>query len=184
MPDFRLRRTLLGLTAMLVAALPALLVPHSAAAASCRGADVAAGELSAASAEAAVACEINRHRREHGLAVLDRAGALARAGGRHAADMVRRAYFSHVSPGGRSMAERLLAAGYARGSWAAGEVLAWGTGGRSSPAAVVAAWMRSPGHRRVLLDPRYREAGVGVAHGNPSGGAAGGTYAAELGVPL
>ena len=128
-----------------------------------------AAAQSEARAEAAVTCEINRQRRLRGLPALHRRGALARAGDRHATDMVRRGYFSHVSPGGQTMAARLRAAGYAHGRWAAGEVLAWGTRGRSTPAAVVAAWMRSAGHRAVLLDSRYRDVGVGIARGNPTG---------------
>ena len=178
MPESRHRRTLISITALLVAC---SLIPSPAVAAECRSAHVAAAAQSEASAEAAVACEINQARRSHGLATLERHDELARAGGRHAADMVRRSYFSHVSPGGQTFAERLRAAGYADGRWAAGEVLAWGTRGRSTPGAIVAAWMRSPGHRQVLLNPRYRDVGIGFARGNPAGGAVGATYAAELG---
>ena len=51
---------------------------------------------------------------------------LGEAARRHAADMVRRGYFSHVSPGGRDMGDRLRRAGYGNGdSWRAGENLAW-----------------------------------------------------------
>jgi uncharacterized protein YkwD len=180
MPASRQRRTLLA--ALVVAALHATLVPNPTLAAACRGAHVAAAAQSEAGAEAAVACEINRERRSRGLATLDRHDELARAGERHAADMVRRSYFSHVSPGGQTLAERLRAAGYADGRWAAGEVLAWGTRARSTPGAIVDAWMGSPGHRQVLLNPRYRDLGIGFARGNPVTGDAGATYAAELGV--
>jgi uncharacterized protein YkwD len=183
MPDSRHLRTLISIITLLGVPFLALSLPNHAAAADCRDGDVAAGAQSADSAEAAVVCEINQQRRRHGLDGLDRHRALARAGGRHAADMVRRSYFSHVSPGGQTFAERLRAAGYAANrGWAAGEVLAWGTGGRSTPEAIVAAWMRSSGHRRVLLGSRYREVGVGLARGNPVSGADGATYAAALGV--
>jgi uncharacterized protein YkwD len=61
-------------------------------------------------------------------------------------------------------------------------VLAWGTRGRSTPAAAVEAWMESDRHRRVLLRRRYRDVGVGVALGTPvRTGPAGATYAAALG---
>lgn len=96
--------------------------------------------------------------------------------------MVSRHYFAHTSPAGRTFVDRLRAAGYlwpAR-SWSAGEVLAWGAGELSTPAATVGAWMRSPVHRRVLLRRRYREIGVGIAAGTPPGDR-GATYAAELG---
>ena len=166
----------------MVAAL-VLIQASAAAAASCPDAGLAAGAQAGADTEEAVACVINQERRSRGLAVLHADRALGRAGRRHADDMVRREYFSHVSPGGQTLARRLRAAGYAAGrSWAAGEVLAWGTGARSTPVAVVASWMRSPGHRHVLLNPRYREIGAGVASGSPVSGPAGATYAVELGV--
>src|SRR3954468_9359342 len=47
-------------------------------------------------------------------------------------------------------------------SWA-GENIAAGTG--LTPAGVVRAWLRSPAHRRVLLKPRARRAGVGTLVG-------------------
>ncbi len=31
------------------------------------------------------------------------------------------------------------------------------------------AWLASPGHRRVLLERRYADVGVGIAAGAPSG---------------
>ena len=44
--------------------------------------------------------------------------------------------------------------------------------------------MASPPHRAALLDPRFREIGVGVALGAPRGGitAPAATYVGELGV--
>jgi uncharacterized protein YkwD len=185
MPATRLHRSLAGTGAAVAAAMIALVESSAVAAASssCPGAELVAGAQPGADAEAAVACVVNQERRSRGLPVLDGDRALVRAGRRHAADMVRREYFSHVSPAGQTLAARLRAAGYiAGGSWAAGEVLAWGTGERSTPAAVVAAWMRSPGHRRVLLGSRYRDIGVGSVRGTPTGAAGGATYAAALGV--
>jgi uncharacterized protein YkwD len=185
MPATRLRRSLARTCAAIVAALISLVGATAvvAAAPTCPGAQLVAGAQAGTDAEEAVACVINEERRSRSLPALDADRALARAGQRHAADMVRREYFSHVGPDGQTLAARLRAAGYAAGrSWAAGEVLAWGTRARSTPAAVVASWMRSPGHRHVLLNPRYREIGVGTAAGNPVSGSAGATYAAELGV--
>ena len=99
--------------------------------------------------------------------------------------MVRRGFFSHVTPTGRSVSERVEATGYLRdaASWALGETLAWGTGSCSTPTATVTAWMESPPHRRILLGRRYREIGVGVELGTPlaPSPASAATYAAELG---
>ena len=48
---------------------------------------------------------------------------------------------------------------------------------------MVAAWMRSPSHRRNMLSARFRQLGVGIAIGTPAQGAeAGATYATEFGV--
>ena len=49
-----------------------------------------------------------------------------------------------------------------------------------SAESIVAAWMASPPHRRVLLGRSYRDIGVGAATGDPFGGG-GITFAAELG---
>lgn len=132
--------------------------------------------------EAAVVCAVNAERAARSRPPLAVHPELAAAARRHARDMVSRHYFAHTSPSGRTLADRLRAAGYltpAR-SWAVGEVLAWGTGRLATPAETVAAWMRSPRHRRVLLRRRYRDIGVGIAPATPfaPGGA---TYAAELG---
>jgi len=44
------------------------------------------------------------------------------------------------------------------------------------------AWMNSPGHRDNILNPSYREVGVGIAVGNPArSDGAGATYATAFG---
>ncbi len=82
-----------------------------------------------------------------------------------------------------TFSDRLRAAGYFGGSrsWRVGEALRWSWGRRASAVATVAAWMRSTPHRQVLLEPRYREVGVGVVDGDPFAGG-GTTCSAELGV--
>jgi uncharacterized protein YkwD len=55
--------------------------------------------------------------------------------------------------------------------WRVGEVLAWAGEPIDTPADIVAAWLASPGHRRVLLDRRYRDIGIGVVAGVPVAGA-------------
>lgn len=65
-----------------------------------------------------------------------------------------------------------------------GETLAWGSGPRGAPRAIVAAWLRSPPHRAVLLSRRYREIGLAAVPGSPRGRSnAAATYAADLGGP-
>jgi hypothetical protein len=78
------------------------------------------------------------------------------------------------------------ASGYLRDVawWGLGETLSWGAGLCSTPASIVAGWLDSPSHRRVMLSRRYVEVGVGVELGVPfaPAPASGATYAAELGV--
>jgi Cysteine-rich secretory protein family len=83
--------------------------------------------------------------------------------------MVSRHYFAHVRRGDGGPAERARRAGYLNGAdrWLVGETLAWGWGHGGSANRIVQSWMRSPGHRRVLLRPDYRELGVGVVWGGP-----------------
>jgi uncharacterized protein YkwD len=127
-------------------------------------------------------CVINRQRRKHGLAPLANQRQLRKAGGRFARDMVARRFFSHVSPEGRTMEDRLRTVGYvAGGTFSIGEAIGTGSGTSASPRSTVRAWMNSPPHRALLLDPRFREVGVGVVPGSPFGGAQAATYVAEFG---
>ena len=77
-------------------------------------------------------------------------------------------YFSHDSLDGRSAGDRITAAGYRWRAYA--ENIA---AGYPTPAAVVAGWIESPGHCQNLMNPTYRELGVGFA---PSVGASFGSY--------
>ena len=156
-------------------------VPAPAATAACAGAGDVPAQGAGEQAAAATVCVLNEERAGRGLPRLRSQGQLEQAAETHARDMVRRRYFSHTTPEGTVFSTRLRA--YTRGfRWAVGETLAWGRMSRSTPAAIVRAWLNSPPHRRVVLDERYREIGIGVAHGLPLSGDPGATYAAELGV--
>ena len=163
-----------------VAILFALGPAPAPAATRCAGASAAPSAAAAVARQRAVVCEINRVRRGHGLAPVRRDARLARAAARYAQAMVVGRFFSHTSPGGSTLHDRLRAAGY-RGV-AAGETLAWAEGRLAAPRAIVRSWMRSGPHRRVLLG-RYRHVGVGVALGSPFGRGMSGsaTYAADFG---
>jgi uncharacterized protein YkwD len=132
----------------------------------------------------ALTCLVNRQRHIRGLRRVRTSPRLTAAAERMARDMVARRYFAHVSLTGETVVDRVRRTGYlgdARG-WTLGEVLAWGTGRRSSPAATVRAWMRSREHRAVLLAPMFRDAGMGIAHGLPVAGIRhGATIAGEFG---
>ena len=88
---------------------------------------------------------------------------LARAAEAHARDMVARDRFSHVAAPGRTLADRVGAAGY---RWASlGENIA---GGYPSIDAVVAGWVKSPGHCRNLMTAKFTEVGLACVPGNAS----------------
>ena len=97
--------------------------------------------------------------------------------------MVARGYFSHDSANGASFADRIRNAGYvrARALPSLGEDLAWGSGSLGSPREIVQSWMESPGHRANILSRKFREAGMGVAFGDPGAGEEGVTYALDFG---
>ena len=129
-------------------------------------------------------CLVNAERTERGLRPLRLNHRLAVAARGHARDMVRRDYFSHDSFSGASFVDRIRHNGYLRGrrAWVVGENLAWGAGNRSTPASIVRAWMNSPGHRANILQRRFREVGIGLAMGAPTGSFdTAATYATDFG---
>jgi uncharacterized protein YkwD len=134
----------------------------------------------------AITCLVNVERTTRGLRELKRDGDLAQAARGHSRDMIRRNYFDHTSPGGASVGDRVRDAGYGEpgDGWRVGENLGWGTGQRATPNALVDAWLNSAGHRKNMLNPAFRELGVGVAKGAPNKGneLPGATYTLNLGV--
>jgi len=108
--------------------------------------------------------EHNSFRAEHGLRLLTRHDELDDAARAHAADMLRRNFFSHASPEGYVSEQRvgLLARRFVG---AAGENIAMQEGGAHPPSAADFArlWRDSPGHRENMLRPSYTHVGFGVA---------------------
>jgi uncharacterized protein YkwD len=152
----------------------------------CAGSGTAPSARTLDSAAGVVVCLVNAHRTGHNRRALTVNDDLVGAAGRHSRDMVRRAFFAHITPTGFGLSDRIRRTGYIHGSgrWTVGEDLGWGTGSLSTPAATVAAWIASPAHNRVLLDADFREAGVGTAVGlpvTPTGGLSGATYTLDVG---
>jgi uncharacterized protein YkwD len=96
--------------------------------------------------------------------------------------MVDAGFFSHTDPSGATFDRRFGASGYLAHAvtWLGGENLGWGAGNMGSPEAIMRAWLASPGHRANLLEPTYRDVGIGIATGTPAGGY-GATYATDFG---
>ncbi|MEA2219695.1 MAG: hypothetical protein QOJ35_2321 [Solirubrobacteraceae bacterium] len=133
----------------------------------------------------AVLCLVNAERGQHGLAPVTASPLLGRAAAFHSSDMVRRKYFSHVTPSGQDVRRRVARTGYLRGSRCPvlGETLAWGSDAFASPSELVKGLMLSPMHRRIVLDRRFRDVGVGLALGAPMDGmgAQGSTLSLDFG---
>jgi uncharacterized protein YkwD len=82
----------------------------------------------------------------------------------HARDMARRKYFEHRGRDGSEPRDRVRRSGYQ--SRLTGENIAYGP---ESAEEVVAGWLASPGHCANIMDPRFRDIGVGFATGPKRG---------------
>jgi uncharacterized protein YkwD len=113
--------------------------------------------------EAPTIAAINELRRRHGLRPLRLSTQLAASAAAQSEAMGEGGFFSHASPGGRDFSARIGSfykrSGYA--SWSVGENLLW-AGAAVRPETVLEMWLRSPSHRRNLLDPRWTEIGLGA----------------------
>lgn len=150
------RRALLRTLLTLTTGLAALLVPSAARAANSPVVDLR---------ERAVIDRVNAIRADHGLPALALDERLARAADRHSRRMARAHTLTHRVGGEGRLRSRLR---WAVGDAKVGEVILWGKGAVRS-AEIVRAWMRSPGHRDLLLSSQFAVAGIGIRSG--SGGA-------------
>ena len=115
----------------------------------------------------AIVRRINAVRRSHGLPSVRMSTRLQRLARHHTLDMLRHDSFSHDGDG-TTFAQRIRARVHYR---KVGETLALmprHTGARR----IVTAWLHSPPHRAVLLDPAYHRIGVAGANGNMGHGRA------------
>ena len=91
---------------------------------------------------------VNAERADQGLHPLNADTNLATAARDHSEDMGLQDYFSHTSLDGRTVPDRITAAGYSFNTY--GENIA---AGQPTPERVVDAWMASSGHRANILNP-------------------------------
>jgi uncharacterized protein YkwD len=157
--------------ALATAALPALAAtPAEARGPVCPGAGDVPTAATLERARTATVCLVNLERTHRGLRRLRASAALRRSAQAYAADMAGRDFFAHTSPAGAGLLERVRGRGrYLDGarSFRIGENLAWGAEARATPRSIVAAWMASPGHRANVLNPAFRESGLGLVLGAP-----------------
>jgi uncharacterized protein YkwD len=170
----------------LAVALVAALYPGVASASSCADTHLVPTRSNSERIEAATLCLVNVQRAHHGERALRANADLDRSAAAHSEDMVARNYFDHTSPGGETLLDRIKASTYLppRAGYILGENIALGTMQLATPAAIVASWMKSPGHRANILNGDFRDSGLGVVaraprsygHGQP-----GATYTQQFG---
>jgi uncharacterized protein YkwD len=156
----------------------------------CLDADLTPSAYNVPRVRAATLCLVNRERAGHGESPLSEDPRVTSAAQGHTEDMAFGDYFDHVGRHGDTPLSRLRASGYLsspRAGYEIGENIAWGTLWLGTPRAIVAGWMASPEHRANILDPRYRDTGIGVSAHPPSAmahGQPGGIYTQDFGVIL
>ena len=155
----RILAVLVSATALVAVAAPAALSSPSTR------------SLSVASLEAGVLQQLNAVRADHGLAPLRANTRLTAAATQHSREMASDGYFDHSSHDGTSFSTRIAhwypVAGFR--SWSVGENLLWWSPS-VGPSGAVAAWMHSPGHRANILNPGWRDIGIGVVRSTSAGG--------------
>ncbi len=162
----RLTRTATALAAALAFGLT---VPAAGLAADCEGQNDSPDTMALSDARETTLCLLNEERTSRGLTALREHPELRSTAQTYARLMVSERFFDHVSPGGSTMLDRIKRGDYLRSgrSWIVGENLAWGSGGAQTPAKIVRAWMKSPGHRKNILNGRFRDIGIGITEGAP-----------------
>jgi len=118
-----------------------------------------------------LAALVNQARVDHAFLPLARSPQLDAAAQAHSQDMVANNYLDHVGADGSTPQERADRAGYVvppRSGWIVVEVI---SAISDQPAGPLNWWLteRTGVHRRVLLNPRWREFGIGYAAGGDYG---------------
>ena len=163
----------------------ALLVPAAAPADdACPGADVVVPAQDPGALAGPTLCLLNTQRAAVRLEPVSVRPVLTGAAVAFSAQMVGRSFFAHRAPGGPDLEARLRRAGYLGPRtpvWVVGENLAWARGTAATPRGIVAAWMASPGHRKNILEPDFRDVGIGAVAGTPGDAGDGVTITTDFG---
>ncbi|MEO5974963.1 MAG: CAP domain-containing protein [Ilumatobacteraceae bacterium] len=105
---------------------------------------------------------VNKERAESGLGPLSECFTLDQSALAHSQDMNARDFFDHKNPDGKSPSDRIRMTGFygsAKSRWTGENIAA----GFKDAASVMAAWMKSPGHRANILNSKINQLGVGIA---------------------
>jgi len=116
--------------------------------------------------EVEIVRELNRVRIDRGLRPLRATPDLRTAARLHTKTMLDAGFFGHESPDGTSFSDRVRRFYTNRGwrRWAVAETLLASTDTATDARSVVSAWLGSPPHRAIVLDPVFRDVGVGAFH--------------------
>ena len=105
---------------------------------------------------------INNERSKAGVRPLIWVERIANVARHHSSNMAESDFFGHADLQGRTPSDRVSASGI--GAWTGiAENIVWVSGYDDPVKHAVESWMRSPGHRRNLMDPGYKESGIGAA---------------------
>ncbi|KYC37433.1 hypothetical protein WA1_48435 [Scytonema hofmannii PCC 7110] len=98
----------------------------------------------------------NTERQKAGVQPLKLSDKLNNSAQTHAQNMAIKDFFSHTDSNGSSVGDRAKAVGFQYST--IGENIA---AGQSTPQAVVQGWMNSAGHRANIMNPMFKEIGIG-----------------------
>lgn len=133
--------------------------------ATCGYAQTEAEDASTKELRKAVRCLANKARAQHEADRVRRDRYLQKAAQRHARVMSARDCLDSRCPGEPALQERIRRAGYL------GDARRWGyaenTGCAVSADAMVETWLESSVHRANLLEPKFRDIGVGIVDEGP-----------------
>jgi uncharacterized protein YkwD len=121
----------------------------------------AAGASAKATPESKLLVAINKVRAQHGLGALEASKSLTRSATRFGRKLMKADRFTHAA---RPQVSRRFST--------AAEVLGFTHGWSRRPGRVVRMWLKSPGHRPILLSPDYRYVGGSPVRGRFGGGKA------------
>ena len=105
---------------------------------------------------------VNEKRLQNGLEQLKRSDSIAEAARQHSSNMAEFQFFSHKGLDSKMVSDRADANGV--GKWRSiGENIAFNRGYPDPITITVQLWLDSPGHRRNMLSPDWKESAIGVA---------------------
>lgn len=105
---------------------------------------------------------INEKRKENGLQPVVWSEDMAKVARLHSENMAKFKFFSHAGLDGSMVSDRADSLGFSR--WKAiGENIAYNRGYENPVEFACQRWMQSQSHRENILNPRWKEAGLGMA---------------------